>query len=235
MALPARKENKDGPASAGDINPTITIRVATEIGNRIIDGVYRPGMSLREIPLAEELGVSRGSIREALRILERDGVVKIEPRKGASVTELSTDELIEIYQVRGMLMGLAAALACERCGEPDHRWFNRKLQEMQAAANAPDERAGALHSGISSEMAGYMIALAGNRRLEFLLTQMGSQIARYTRLGLSSVERRAESMQTWQSLIQALERREAANAEQIGRKLVKDTLRFALSRIAGLA
>lgn len=235
MALPASKQNKDSPAPAGELNPTITARVASEIGNRIIDGIYRPGMSLREIPLAEELGVSRGSIREALRILERDGVVKIEPRKGASVTELSTDELIEIYQVRGALLGLAMALACERCGESDHRWLSRHLQEMQAASQAPDARAGALHSTISSDMASYLIALAGNRRLEFLLTQMGSQIARYTRLGLSSAERRAESIQTWQSLIQALERREASQADQLGRKLVKDTLRFALSRIAGLA
>lgn len=218
-----------------EVGPTITSRVATEIGTRIIDGVYRPGMSLREIPLAEELGVSRGSIREALRLLERDGVVRIEPRKGASVTELSTDELIEIYQVRSALLGLAAALACERMDERDHQWLQRKLAEMQAAAREPDARAAASHAGISSEMATYLIERAANRRLQSLLTHMGPQIARYTRIGLSTPERRSESVATWTALLLALADRQSAQADQLGRKLVRDTLRFALTRIAGLA
>ncbi|HYF21592.1 MAG TPA: GntR family transcriptional regulator [Ramlibacter sp.] len=225
---------KEG-ATVGELGPTITSRVASEIGSRIIDGAYRPGMSLREIPLSEELGVSRGSIREALRILERDGVVRIEPRKGASVTELSTDELIEIYQVRSALLGLAAALACERMDERDHRWLGRKLEDMKAAGEAPEARAAALHAGISSEMAAYLIERAANRRLQHLLTQLAPQIARYTRIGVSTAERRTESVGTWDALLQAMARRDAAAADQLGRKLVRDTLRFALARIAGLA
>lgn len=228
-------KNKDAQSKAAKLSPTITTRIATEIGNRIIDGVYRPGMSLREIPLSDELGVSRGSVREALRILERDGVVNIEARKGASVTALSTDELIEVYQVRSALLGLAAVLACERLTAADLQWLASKLDEMKAAAGKSDAVAGALHSTISSEMAAYFIERAGNRRLLTMLTQMGSQIARYTRIGLSTSERRSQSVETWQALVHAFANRQAAEADQLARKLVKDTLRFALTRIASLA
>jgi len=163
----AAQKDKDTPSKGGTANPTITSRVAKEIGTRIIDGVYRPGMSLREIPLSEELGVSRGSIREALRILERDGVVKIEPRRGASVTELSTDELIEIYQVRSALLGLAAALACERLSETDLKWLGRKIKQLAAVAGEPDAVAGATHSTVSSEMAAYLIERSANDKTRF--------------------------------------------------------------------
>ena len=66
-----------------DTNPTVAVQLARDIAKRIIAGHYAPGANLREVPLAEEFGVSRTSLREALRILERDGVVRIEPRRGA--------------------------------------------------------------------------------------------------------------------------------------------------------
>lgn len=214
--------------------PTITRLAATEIGNRIIAGVYRPGMSLREIPLSEEFCVSRGSIREALRILERDGVVNIEPRKGASVTQLSTDELIEIYQVRGVLLGLAMAISSERFVDTDLKWLNGKLVALRENTLQPDAVAGPAHAATSAEMALYLIKLSGNRRLEFLLTQMTAQIARYTRVGLATAERRARSLETWTDLFEAMKAHNASAAERLGRKLVSDTLHSALTRIAGL-
>lgn len=234
MTLQSKKKAA-AAASAGEPGPTITRLVATEIGNRIIDGVYRPGMSLREIPLSEELGVSRGSIREALRVLERDGVVKIEAHKGASVTQLSTDELIEIYQVRGVLLGLAMAIASERCAETDIRWLGGQLDKLKRDAQQPDAAAGAAHAATSAAMATYLIALSGNQRLAFLLTQMSAQIARYTRVGLATAERRARSLETWMALFDSIKAHDAGAAERLGRKLVSDTLHFALTRIAGLA
>lgn len=232
MTLQSKK--KATAVSAGEPGPTITRLVATEIGNRIIDGVYRPGMSLREIPLSEELGVSRGSIREALRVLERDGVIKIEAHKGASVTQLSTDELIEIYQVRGVLLGLVMAIASERCTETDIKWLQGKLGKLKGDAQQPDDVAGAAHAVTSAEMASYLIALSGNHRLAFLLTQMSAQIARYTRVGLATAERRARSLETWTAVLEAVKAHDASAAERLGRKLVSDTLHFALARIAGL-
>ena len=214
--------------------PTVANKLATDLSERIIDGRYPPGTSLREVPLAEEFGVSRSSVREALRILERDGVVKIEPHRGASVTRLTTDELIEIYQVRRVLLGLAMAMAHEHCTEADLAWLDARCADMEVAGRQDNARAGSMHAQISADMALRALRLAGNKRLEQLLTQMSAQIARYTRLGLSAPQRRTQSLQTWRALVRALGRHDSAEAEQLGRRLVSDTLRFALDRIAGL-
>lgn len=231
--MPARAASKSaGPTPP--TTPTVANQVAQELARRVVDGRYAPGASLREVPLAEEFGVSRSSVREALRILERDGVASIAPHRGASVTRLTTDELIDIYQVRTVLLGLAFALGSERCSDADVEWLAARVGDMRKAARQDDRRGNARHAEISAAMALYLIRRAGNRRLEQLLTQMSAQIARYTRLGLSTPDRRRQSLASWEQVLDAMKRRDAAAAERLGRKLVTDTLRFALGRIAGL-
>jgi len=232
--MPSRPKAAAAQSTASAPASTVANQVAGELARRIVDGRYAPGASLREVPLAAEFGVSRSSVREALRILERDGVARIAPHQGASVTRLTTDELIDIYQVRTALLGLAMALASERCSDADVDWVAARVEELRKAARLADTRAGTRHADVSAQAALHLIRLAGNRRLEQLLTQMAAQIARYTRLGLSTPERRRQSLATWEQVLEALRRRDAVMAERCGRKLVTDTLRFALGRIAGL-
>ena len=132
----------DARTSGGD-RQTAANRTAALIAGRVLDGAYRPGESLREIPLAEDLGVSRSTIREALRILERDGVVRIEPHRGASVTQLSPEELIEIYQVRTVLLGLAMGLCAQRCTDREVQALKRLHQRMVRAVDDPRPAAAA--------------------------------------------------------------------------------------------
>lgn len=213
-------------------NPTMPHVLAEKIAQRVINGEYAAGDSLREIPLAGEFGVGRSTVREALRILERDGVVVVEPRRGASVTRLSTDELIEIYQIRGVLLGLAMAMFCTRYGAADLKWLEARLREMEGQAARDGNDDGARHADWSADMTRYIVERSGNERLYQLLMQMSLQIARYTRVGLSAPERRAGSLDTWREVVAAIARRDSAAAEAMGRKLVADTLRFALARLA---
>jgi DNA-binding GntR family transcriptional regulator len=221
----------DARTSGGD-RQTAANRTAALIAGRVLDGAYRPGESLREIPLAEDLGVSRSTIREALRILERDGVVRIEPHRGASVTQLSPEELIEIYQVRTVLLGLAMGLCAQRCTDREVQALKRLHQRMVRAVDDLRPAAEGVHARLSADMALTVIDVAGNRRLRDLL--MSNQIARYTRLGLSSTARRRQSAATWQAVIEAMDRRDSASAERLGRQLVTDTLRHALGQFAGV-
>jgi DNA-binding GntR family transcriptional regulator len=214
--------------------PTAANRTAALIASRVLEGAYGPGESLREIPLAEELGVSRSTIREALRILERDGVVRIEPHRGASVTQLSPEELIEIYQVRTVLLGLAMGLCAQRSSDRELQTLRRLHQRMVKSIDDPRAAADGLHARLSAEMALMIIDVAGNNRLRELLTQMANQIARYTRMGLSSPARRRQSAETWRAVIEALSQRDSATAERLGRQLVTDTLRHALGQFAGV-
>ncbi len=80
----------------------------------ILHGELAPGTALRETALAEQFHVSRTPVREAIRRLEAEGLVRVEPRRGAVVSELALDELDEIYDIRSALETLAATRAVTR-------------------------------------------------------------------------------------------------------------------------
>lgn len=91
--------------------PTLVDHVVAIVREGIMDGSYPLGSKLDQTALAEELGVSVVPVRESLRRLEAEGLVHFYPRRGASVIELSAEELQEVYLIRGLLEELAAQLA----------------------------------------------------------------------------------------------------------------------------
>lgn len=88
--------------------------VMNAIRERILSGEFAPGERLVEAKLSDELGVSRMPVREALRALAAEGVVTIEPRRGATVTTFSDEQIREIVEVRATLEALNAKLAAKR-------------------------------------------------------------------------------------------------------------------------
>ena len=90
---------------ADQSDPTLTVseQIAARVGDRILSGAMVPGARIGEQELADEFSVSRGPIREALRILEREGLATLLARRGAIVTELSADELRELLEIRAGL------------------------------------------------------------------------------------------------------------------------------------
>ncbi len=88
-------------------------RVFRKLREDILSGVYQERDELREITIGEELGVSRTPVREALRQLELEGLVKIIPNKGAYVTGISRKDVADIYKIRSMLEGMCARWATE--------------------------------------------------------------------------------------------------------------------------
>jgi DNA-binding GntR family transcriptional regulator len=88
--------------------------VYEELKMQILKGSIIPGTRMMEVELAEEMGVSRTPIREAIRKLEKEGLVTIEPRRGAYASMISTEDMVEILEVRQDLEGLAAFFAANR-------------------------------------------------------------------------------------------------------------------------
>lgn len=80
----------------------------------IITGELKPGERLMEVKLAEKMGVSRTPVREAIRMLELEGLVDMLPRKGAHVAELSVKDIMDVLEVRASMDSLATKLAAER-------------------------------------------------------------------------------------------------------------------------
>jgi DNA-binding GntR family transcriptional regulator len=102
-------------------------RLAGEIQSKVLSGAMPVGSRLRQEALAEEFGVSRTPVREALRQLQASGLVELLPNRGAIVRGPSAREIREAYEIRAELEGLAAELAAERISDRDLR----RLQEAQ--------------------------------------------------------------------------------------------------------
>src|ERR671935_2862006 len=92
-------------------NRTLWQRVHERLREQIFSGELEPGAELAEVALSEQLGVSRGPVREALGRLASEGLVTVRPRRGAVVRSLSAEEFLEAYQVREALEVMAVRLA----------------------------------------------------------------------------------------------------------------------------
>ena len=99
----------------------------------IASGVLRPGDRLREVALAERLAVSRTPIREAIKDLEADGLVEHVPRVGAAIKVLSYAEVVELYEMRAVLEGVAARLAVRAASELELQELVKLNERMVAS------------------------------------------------------------------------------------------------------
>jgi DNA-binding GntR family transcriptional regulator len=102
-----------GPRTLGGRIPserplTISEQIADRVGIAIVKGEYRGGEHIPEQEIAAQFRVSHGPVREALRALERRGLVEVLPRRGAFAVEISLDAIADVFNIRGVLLGLAA-------------------------------------------------------------------------------------------------------------------------------
>ena len=95
--------------------------VVSHIRHRIVEGRFVSGQRLIARDLCEDLGLSRGPIREAFRRLAADGIVELTPNRGATVRQLSRKQVKNVFQIRESLEGLAARLAAEHIDEGTNR------------------------------------------------------------------------------------------------------------------
>lgn len=150
--------------------------VFNTLRERILKGVYKPGERLMEIHLADQLGVSRTPIREAIRMLELEGLVKMVPRKGAQVAKISKEDLQDVLEVRKALDTLSVKLACERITEDEIKLLNNAEREFEKALASKDvrdiaEADVAFHDVIHSA--------TKNGRLKSMISNLAERIYRY--------------------------------------------------------
>ena len=123
-------------ASAPPARQSMAKVVGEKIRGQILDGKLRPGERLVEDRLSAELGVSRVPVREALRELSAEGLVRIERNRGASVTEVTPAMVAELVEVRALLEGLNARLAAQRHDPEIVRQLGEVLKHGNEAADA---------------------------------------------------------------------------------------------------
>jgi DNA-binding GntR family transcriptional regulator len=202
-------------------------QIAETIGNAIIKGDLEPGQRIQEQTIATQFDVSRGPVREALRILERDGMVRILPRRGAQVTQLSIDEVSDVFAIRASLVGLVARLIAEN---PDPELLARlrqRAERLNQLANSDSNADQYVQESYYMNMS--MASGCGNSRLRDLIYSLAHQTVRYSRLGLSTKERRLQSAKLHSALVRALHKGDAPRAQETAEKLVLESRAMAIA------
>ena len=139
---------------------------------RIISGEYSPGARLKEREICADLDVSRTPIREALRRLEADGLVHIEPHRGGVVTEIGTEEAAEIFSLGAVMESYAARLAATRDNPEATAELDRLLEDMAGVLERQDTDAHADYMRLDSELHATIVEMASSRRLTAALQQV---------------------------------------------------------------
>jgi DNA-binding GntR family transcriptional regulator len=121
-------------------HPRLVDSALEAVRTAILMGRLAPGERLLEVPLAQELGISRSSLREALHLLEKDGIIYSVPRRGKFVQTLDLQAIDELYSLRKILEPFAAGLATERAAAEGIQALEQALQRMREAADAGDVR-----------------------------------------------------------------------------------------------
>ncbi|HQA49351.1 MAG: GntR family transcriptional regulator [Syntrophomonadaceae bacterium] len=185
----------------------------------IINGTLKPRERLMEIQLAEELGVSRTPIREALRKLELEGFIVMVPRKGAYVADISFKDIADVFEIRAALEALAAGLAAERITDEELEDMERLVAEKAEAISGYDMdrliRVDTLfHDAIYKA--------SRNQRLTNIINNLREQIQRYRTTSLAYPGRMKRSLEEHRGIVEAIQSRDPQIAQQVAREHIEN-------------
>lgn len=188
--------------------------------NAIMQGQLSPGERLLEVQLADEMGVSRTPVREAIRRLELEGFVVMVPRKGAYVAGLSIDDVESVYEIRTALETLAVRLAAQRMETADYEQLDELAGKMQQTWQEGDVDNWV---NLDARFHELLYTFSRNERLISMMSNIMEQLSRYRIISLANVEVRQNSLNEHQTLIEALKRRDSDAAADAAAHHIENT------------
>ena len=161
---------------------SLTSVVQQELERRIVQGELAPGDKLIEAALAESLGVSRGPVREAFRMLEEAGLVRQEKNRGVFVRHIPLAEAMEIFDLRAMMDEAVGRQLAGSIKPEQLRQVRGMVDAMERAVKAADVDSYHL---LNLEFHDTLVAFAGNRKLTLLYRRLINELSLFRRLNLS--------------------------------------------------
>ena len=211
---------------SGVENLTLWQRVYDHLRKEILEGRLEPGAELIEVALAEQLGVSRGPLREAIGRLAAEGLVTVSPRRGAVVRSLSKEEFLELYQVREALERMAVQLAVPRLTAEQFEELASLNEEMEAHAAGNE-----VESFFEANLAFHarLLEASGNKKLEELYRQLLDQLGRYRLRSLTLRGNLKRSVSEHKAILRAASRGDAERAAQLTAEHIRVPQRRAMA------
>jgi DNA-binding GntR family transcriptional regulator len=204
------------PSSGDDRGPVVyrskTDATYIELRNRILEGSLAPSESLNQEQLAAELGVSTTPLREALRRLETEGLVQMQPHRDVVVAPLNRADIVSLYEVRRVLDSFAARLAASRHDDEDRRAMEAASKALKSPSEDPVSDNRAFHAAI--------YRASRNPVLIDVLDSLWDRSDRYRR-AISGIARSPQVVQSHLELMQAVLARSPARAEKLMSEHIK--------------
>jgi DNA-binding GntR family transcriptional regulator len=199
----------------------VIYRLVEGITLSISEGTLLPGQRLVEADLQLEYGVGRSSVREALQILQANGLVVILPNKGANVRTLNANEINELFAIREQLEGLAASLAAENLQQSkrDQKTALQQLMKrMKLQSRQNDAQA---YNLLNQEFHQMLLKLSGNGQLQRIVAQLNMPILVHQFRGFMLPDNQLASHADHLEIAQAVLAGEAALAQNLMQKHVR--------------
>lgn len=210
--------------------PPLVARIAKELVRDILTGNFMPGDRIREQALADRFSASRAPVREAIRLLEIDGLVVTEPWRGARVVSLTTDEVDDLFELLSALFGLVAKLATRHGSESQIESFAAAVERM---AEGLEEEAPTFDRVMRAFDAAHVLRqMAGPSRASEMLFRT-SRLAFLNHRIVQEADHAWQSyaIAMWRSLVAVVAARDDEGAESIARRIVRFTQDYTISRL----
>ena len=194
--------------------PVATIRhleAYVQIRNRIMEGELLPNDPLSEYQLAQQLKLSRTPVREALKRLEHEGLVRFIFNRGAFVAGLDVHDIVEIYQVREQLEGFAAHVAATVMPIEDANALDEELERAQVLGAEGKVRE-TFESGIHLHKR--IVSVTNNHRLASILATLDSQVRRIRGLSPNAHGRIEHTLCEHREIVECIKRRDSQGARE---------------------
>ena len=192
---------------------SLTNVVQQEIERAILAGEYPPGSKLIEATLADRLGVSRGPVREAFRMLEEAGLVRTEKNRGVFVRDIPLDEAVEIFDLRAAMDELVGRQLAAKATPAQIKELRAMVDAMEKAVKAND--APAYHL-LNLRFHDRLVEMAGNRKLTAIYRKLIKELSLFRRMNLADGSPMPASANEHRQILKAIA---AKDAETAGRAL----------------
>lgn len=202
--------------------------VSEALREAITNGVLKPGERLMEIQLAEQLGVSRTPVREAIRRLELEGFVVMIPRRGTYVSDLSIKDINDVYEVRMALDVLAAGLAAERITDDELEQMERMLVEISEYIKSGDMDK---IVELDSDFHDVLYKASRNDRLAGIIANLREQFTRFRTISMSCPGRLINTLEEHRQLVEAIAQRNSELAQKVAREHLENSEQILLQAL----
>lgn len=189
--------------------------VCETLREAIRNGTLEPGERLMEIQIAEELGVSRTPVREAIRKLELEGYVVMLPRRGTYVANLSIKDINEVYEIRASIDALAAGLAAERITPDELEQMERMLV---ATADAFDKKNMDNVVEYDTKFHDILYCASRNDRLVGIINNLREQLTRFRSISMAHPGRMKKTMEEHGRMVEAIAQGDVEQAQALARQ-----------------